>query len=303
MQAQEGVQRLKRQNKALRKERDTLKVELGAAMDPLVPKRSRKRRSNSASDDDTSLAEIRVLDLEKKYKELQAENHRQKKRIEKFKKKELRREVEDLQGSKTEKNLDEGDLDPEHRMRKLLRKFSDLMLVATIPDDMSQSCSICYETLRLKKCSALECQHLICHDCLPRISKGADETVECPECRRVSSRDELELVYLTERDRWDRLLDIAQAWDAFDVRGEEETIDEEAEENFMTDRTRTSEVSSESEAGRPSSEAASTADDDRPSTPPPVSHNRPFSESPTKEKRKILEQLAEDRTRAQKRRK
>lgn len=40
---------------------------------------------------------------------------------------------------------------------------------------------------------------------------------------------------MTELDRWDRLLTVAQAWDAFDRRGGLETSEEEDEENFMTD--------------------------------------------------------------------
>jgi hypothetical protein len=42
---------------------------------------------------------------------------------------------------------------------------------------------------------------------------------------------------MTETQRWDDLLKVAQAWDAFDanVRGELETSEEEAEENFLTD--------------------------------------------------------------------
>ena len=42
---------------------------------------------------------------------------------------------------------------------------------------------------------------------------------------------------MTETERWDELLKVAQAWDAFDAitRGELETSEEEAEENFLTD--------------------------------------------------------------------
>lgn len=42
---------------------------------------------------------------------------------------------------------------------------------------------------------------------------------------------------MTETQRWDKLLEVAQAWDAFDgnTRGELETSEEEAEENFLTD--------------------------------------------------------------------
>ena len=42
---------------------------------------------------------------------------------------------------------------------------------------------------------------------------------------------------MTEMQRWDELLKVAQAWDAFDTntRGELETSEEEAEEKFLTD--------------------------------------------------------------------
>ena len=42
---------------------------------------------------------------------------------------------------------------------------------------------------------------------------------------------------MSELQRWDELLKVAQAWDAFDAktRGELETSEEDAEENFLTD--------------------------------------------------------------------
>ena len=42
---------------------------------------------------------------------------------------------------------------------------------------------------------------------------------------------------MAETQRWDELLKVAQAWDAFDAntRGGLETSEEEAEENFLTD--------------------------------------------------------------------
>ena len=81
------------------------------------------------------------------------------------------------------------------------------------------------------------CEHIVCNICLPGISKGADETVLCPKCRARCPRDDVELVHMTETQRWDDLLKVAQAWDAFDAntRGDLETSEEEAEENFLTD--------------------------------------------------------------------
>ena len=82
---------------------------------------------------------------------------------------------------------------------------------------------------------SLSCEHIICHDCLPGISKGADETIHCPQCRGVTERDDLELIHMTEGERWDELLTIARAWCAWDQRGNMETSEEESEENFIDD--------------------------------------------------------------------
>ncbi len=43
------------------------------------------------------------------------------------------------------------------------------------------------------------------------------------------------MVYLTETDRWDALIKVANAFSAVDKRGEEETSEEEAQENFIDD--------------------------------------------------------------------
>ncbi len=47
---------------------------------------------------------------------------------------------------------------------------------------------------------------------------------------------------MTETERWDRLLEVAQAWGAIDRRGEEETSEEEAQEDFISDGTRLSTI-------------------------------------------------------------
>lgn len=116
---------------------------------------------------------------------------------------------------------------------------------------------------------------------------------------------------MSETQRWDELLKVAQAWDAFDAktRGELETSEEEAEENFLTDgdgvyvmvllpctpglkhnyRTEDS-----SEMGRESERAVTEGSLSEPeeSTPP---QRQAYSQSPTKLKRRILEELAEAR--------
>ena len=88
------------------------------------------------------------------------------------------------------------------------------------------------------KYPSLLCGHLICHDCVPKISRATTrdtEELRCPQCRQGTPREELELVHMTETDRWDELTKVAQAWMAFDRRGELETSEEEDEENFITD--------------------------------------------------------------------
>ena len=85
---------------------------------------------------------------------------------------------------------------------------------------------------------SLCCGHLICHACAPYISRAATrdtEELRCPECRKGTPREDLELVHMTETDRWDELLKVAQAWMAYDRRAELETSEEEDEENFITD--------------------------------------------------------------------
>jgi hypothetical protein len=40
---------------------------------------------------------------------------------------------------------------------------------------------------------------------------------------------------MTEQERWDDLLKVAEAWGACDQRHEMDTSEEEAEEDFLTD--------------------------------------------------------------------
>jgi len=82
---------------------------------------------------------------------------------------------------------------------------------------------------------SMPCEHVICNSCLPGISRGSDETVLCPQCRRRWERDEIKLVDMDETSRWDALLQVAQAFSAMDTRGEMETEEEEEEENFIDD--------------------------------------------------------------------
>ena len=84
----------------------------------------------------------------------------------------------------------------------------------------------------------MPCEHLICNNCLPHVSRGADETVQCPMCRQRCERGQVMLVHMSETSRWDALLVVAQAFSAMDTRGEEETEEEENEEDFIDDGDR-----------------------------------------------------------------
>ncbi|KAF9481825.1 hypothetical protein BDN70DRAFT_497672 [Pholiota conissans] len=159
------------------------------------------------------------------------QSKRQKRRIAELEAAQAKEELQDLHKN-SEEPSDGAEMDPLARMRKLLRIFSDLMITNTISSDMAETCHVCLDTLRLKKCSSLECQHILCNVCLQSIVK-ADQTVQCPECRRVCSRESTKPIIMTEEDRWDRLLNVAQAWDAFDRRGEMETSEED-DENSIT---------------------------------------------------------------------
>ncbi|KAF8812236.1 hypothetical protein BYT27DRAFT_7335534 [Phlegmacium glaucopus] len=284
-QVQAGVQKLKRRLKTLLRENKNLRIELESksALNKIHYRRS-------PQEDDSESRGTRIQELEKTVQALKKENLAQKRRIGKYKAEQLRAEARDLLPKKSDANTDKDEeIDHENRMRKLLRMFSDLMLVTTLPDDLVE-CPICYDKLELKKCSAFPCEHIVCNGCLPGISKGADETILCAECRVQHPRDDVELVHMTETQRWDELLKVAQAWDAFDAntRGELETSEEEAEDNFLTDGDGMTEDSSEmGNVEDPSFEHEA-------STPPPV-QRQAYSNSPTKQKRRILEELAEAR--------
>ncbi|PPQ66582.1 hypothetical protein CVT26_009482 [Gymnopilus dilepis] len=301
-QAQAGLRSLTDQLRSLSEENERLKHELETARIQPTSSERRSGKSRNNSEDQTHLVE-RIRILETTVNDLKTDNLKQKRKIEKFKKKELQKELKELGQSTTfnDGTGKDGDIDSTYRMRKLLRKFSDLMIVTTLGGE-DDECPVCLEPLRLKECSALECQHILCHVCLPKMSKGADETVTCAVCRKSTPRDEIELVHMSERDRWDQLLEIAQAWDRFDVRGEAESSEEEAEEEFIDDNRETSEKTEISEADEesessPAKDATSEKEDVEeqlsltPSPPP----RRGFAQSPVKEKRKMMEQLAEQK--------
>jgi len=119
------------------------------------------------------------------------------------------------------------------------------------------------------------------------MSKGADEPVRCPTCRKVCPREDIELITYTEQDRWDALLKVAEAWGAGDRRGEAETSEEEAEENFVDDEIERSTSSLPANGADKDGQSS----DSGPSTRQTV-ERQPYLQSPVKEKRKRMEELA-----------
>ncbi|SJL01832.1 uncharacterized protein ARMOST_05156 [Armillaria ostoyae] len=203
----------------------------------------------------------RVKQLEEKVRFLEQGRKKDKKKISALRALEAKAEAKDLVNGD---DSDSGSADFAHQMRKLLRRHNDIMLVTPLPTNEAG------------------------------ISKGADETVQCPQCRKVCSRDDVEIVYMTETERWDRLLEVAQAWGAMDRRGEEETSEEEAQEDIINDGT--SSVSSPSNDANTAEEeddmiSKNGEDSDGGANPSTVAQ----APSPSKVKRERLAHLAEER--------
>ncbi|KAF8530407.1 hypothetical protein BU17DRAFT_60139 [Hysterangium stoloniferum] len=278
---QKSVMQMKKELQSLRKKNSDLRGRLKAQ--DVATKRSANGSLAGPSNASVKSLENTIASLQVRFNQ---SNKKYRRQIEKMRAKELKAEAADLLGEAI--LLSEDERDTPQRMRKLLRKFTDLMLVTTLAEGGEETCPICLEKLELKKCSSLTCEHLICDECLPKISIGADETVECPQCRRKCPREDLGLIYMTESERWDRLLKVAQAWDRLDRRGAEDTDEEEAEEDFISQGSRatfeyeqTNEVSGGEEDNDPSS----------PLTPLPLEDSVSFPQSPSYIKRQRLEQL------------
>ncbi|PFH51281.1 hypothetical protein AMATHDRAFT_47174 [Amanita thiersii Skay4041] len=290
--AKKGVKKLQGQLQSLREENETIRRELQ------VHKDSTERKSSTPTRRARPQDLFRIRELEAQVKKLKAHYLKGSKLQAKEVKEEAKELVDDSAAAALEDSL--------YRMRKLLRRFNDLMLVVTLGE--SESCPICLDNLELSKCSNLPCEHII--------SKGADETLRCPGCRQQYNRDEVETVHMNENTRWDALLDVSKAFSAFDRRGEEETEEEEGEEAFIDDgygilpapkrinepctiSSSGDEDMSEGEAQQRNeadsiSELSDLTNEELSASPP--SSKRSFSESPTKVKRKMLAQLAEERS-------
>ncbi|KAF6762102.1 hypothetical protein DFP72DRAFT_877988 [Ephemerocybe angulata] len=290
--------KVKKDVQRLRKEKEEVEEQLDEEReDAKLSVHTRRRALNTPN---------AIAKLEDEIKALKAENRKKDKVIAKLKDKALKEEAQDLLDTAPD---GEDGIDPATRMRKLLRKFSDLMLVGTLDDD--EKCPICMEPMELEKCSAFDCEHLICNDCLKQILPK-DEQFMCPVCRGCTAREDFKLVCMTGTHQWDELLKVAAAWDAYDRRPEVDTSEEEAEENFITDASE-DEVSSEANDGDATDASAPEVqtddgeqDSERPSTPvsrssSPAACRLSYSQSPSKVKRKRLQELAEERAKKRQR--
>ncbi|KAF5358947.1 hypothetical protein D9758_004741 [Tetrapyrgos nigripes] len=288
-----GVKQMKKQLDQLGKENQGLKEKLKQSQPEASSSSGRRRNAASRSSNVQKVAE-----LEKRVKKLETARKKDRRKIEQLRSQAVKAEADDLmegEGSDAENGVD-----AVHKMKKLLRKFSDLVIVSTLSDE-GEECPICFDNLEVKKTSGLQCEHLVCNDCLAQISKGSDETVQCPYCKQVCAREDVELVHYTERERWDALLDVAKAWCAMDHHAGEETSEEEAEEEFINDGTSIASTpanNEESELERIAEEDDDEDDDKSLATPPPADQQpQLYAESPTKLKRQRMEQLSKERQR------
>jgi len=296
--AQEGVKIFLKKLRSLRETNAELTAELESLRDS-------KDTSKAGSSKATLQAQVR--ELEGEVRRLGKARRKDKEKLEKHKTMELKREAEDL-GDSERLSVD----DTAHDMRKLLRRFHDLMTINVIDND---ECPICFDKLELKKCSSLPCQHLVCNDCLHGICKvnwkersegeQGKEVMVCPQCRDEAPRDDLELIQYTPTQQWDALLEVAGEWANLDRRRPSVgTSDEEDEEEFINDNSTNASSSASSEAPDASKESTPESDMhvDRAVTPPasvvtqPQSNGpRRYLDSPARAKRKRMEELAEER--------
>ncbi|CCM02334.1 uncharacterized protein FIBRA_04426 [Fibroporia radiculosa] len=166
-----------------------------------------------------------VAELQSRIRDLEKARQKNRRKIEKLRAKEVKADAAELE------DIAEFEVgDSAYRMRKLLRRFHDLMVSSSIEED--EECPICMEQLKLNKCASLPCEHTFCESCIMQISPGSDY-ITCPQCRGSCPRDEIEVVQYTASQQWDALLDVANSWAKMDLRRHEDTSEEEAEEDFI----------------------------------------------------------------------
>ncbi|EJF62303.1 hypothetical protein DICSQDRAFT_169335 [Dichomitus squalens LYAD-421 SS1] len=230
-QALRGARYLERDNEALRKKARALEEKLGRlqeADDALI----RPKRTQRAAVTVTTL-QREVHRLEAQVGKLEKSKEKYRKRIHELRMKEIKTDADELaDGAEFEVG------DSAYTMRKLLRRFHDLMMANSL-EEGSEECPICMEPLKPKECRSLPCQHMFCNDCVQQLKPVQGdpyiESICCPQCRNVCQKDELELVEYTASEQWDALLDVAKRWARMDIRREAETSEEEDEENFIVE--------------------------------------------------------------------
>ncbi|KAL6307143.1 hypothetical protein BKA93DRAFT_823606 [Sparassis latifolia] len=214
---QEELATLQKRNGALQRRLDVL--EQDGQVD-VQPRRGRGARPT------VSGLQVQVQELKDQIKKLEKDKKKDKRKIEKLKLKEVKEDAVDLQEAAFEVG------DTAYRMRKLLRRFHDLMLSPSLEE--GEECPVCMESLVPTKCASLPCDHTFCADCIQQLSPGKDD-LTCPQCRKVWPRDEPEAIQYTASQQWDALLDVAKDWACMDHRREDDTSEEEAEEEFIDD--------------------------------------------------------------------
>ncbi|TFK55436.1 hypothetical protein OE88DRAFT_1731132 [Heliocybe sulcata] len=300
--AQAGLRRLKEQYSALKTENEELKAEVDKLLEAqdvsIQPKRGKKGGPTAA----TLQAEIRKL--KRDVHSLEGTREKLKKRVKQLEVKEAKREAAEL-NDEAEDTAD----DSAHHMRKLLRTFQDLISETVLAED--EECIICMEKLKPEEASSFPCEHVVCNTCLPQIAPGS-EVINCPQCRTQWKKTDIETVHRTASQQWDALMEIAKRWAKMDHRREVSSSEEEDEENFIDDgQTEATEdprdveqesaLSALESAPEPAHPRSSTS---MPATPPPSAPDpvpavpsTSYLQSPTADKRKRMQELAEQRKR------
>ncbi|KAA1466784.1 hypothetical protein DENSPDRAFT_831667 [Dentipellis sp. KUC8613] len=318
-------QRLARQNDALRAEIAELHADAEVSVQPRPAKGKGKARRSDVG------LHAEVARLKAKVRKLERQHDHDRRRIDKLKMREVRADARDL-----EDELLDGIPDSAPAMRKLLRRFHDLILAPTLSSsEPDETCPICMETLKPGSTQSFPCEHTTCSGCLAEYLKAQPaflqtRTFKCPSCRAETEMGEVETVQFTASEQWDAMLVVANDFAKMEVqRPRMDTSEEEAEEQFIDDgegatSSAMSEVPPETSEAEPDPEPEpATAPEqaqventapangdaeipnppDRPSTPltptsdSPAPRPIPYSQSSPSVKRRRLQELAAARKR------
>ncbi|KAI0701189.1 hypothetical protein BC835DRAFT_267721 [Cytidiella melzeri] len=220
--AREGYAKLRQQNEQLAAELADTKDELEGEAQP--------KRASKGKGPNVSHLQKKIVELEGKVRELEKSRAKDKRKIAKLEAKEIKRDAEELQDQAEFEVGDSADI-----MRKLLRRFHDLMLANSLGD--SEECPVCMTVMEVGEATSLPCQHVFCTECIQQyIAARSHEdeggkAVPCPSCREMANIKDMEVVEYTSATQWDALLEVANAAAKSDRRrGELDTSDEEEEE-------------------------------------------------------------------------